>query len=172
MRVAALSLLVLCLFVPVLAAAEFDDCDADFLAAIGSSAYRFSPGHAGELGTVRLFSILSYQRAAHEGRFGPALWQLRIDRASDGARVLTIDGIAFIGREGAALAELWWDGRDDAGRLVPAGKYRDTFVARFGAREKTRTYDGAFDAEEALASTDDVVVDYELTQEAAQNLRV
>ena len=47
------------------------------LAAIGSNAYQFSPEHTGELGSVRLFSILSYQRAAHDRRFGAALWQLQ-----------------------------------------------------------------------------------------------
>ena len=149
--------------VPLLAA-EYDDCDANFIAAIGSSAYQFSPAHAGDLGTVRLFAILSYQRAAHELRFGNALWQLRIDRADDGTRVLTLDGRSFIGREGAGLAELFWDGRDDAGRLVPPGRYRYTFAARFLPLGTARlgTYDTAFDGEEALASTDEVIVNYDL----------
>ncbi|HEX8411264.1 MAG TPA: Ig-like domain-containing protein [Thermoanaerobaculia bacterium] len=148
---------------------EFDDCDANFIAAIGSSAYQFSPEHPGELGTVRLFSILSYQRAAHEGHRGQAAWQLRIDRADDGTRVLTLDGHSFIGVEGAALAELHWDGRDDAGRLVPAGRYRYTFVARFAPR--AITYDAAFDAVEALASSDEVIVDYSLPAESSRRLR-
>ncbi|HYI13075.1 MAG TPA: Ig-like domain-containing protein [Thermoanaerobaculia bacterium] len=156
-------------------AVEYDDCDANFIAFIGSSAYQFSPGHDGELGTVRLFGILSYQRAAHEGRHGAALWQLRIDRASDGARVFTIDGRAHIGREGAAVAELTWDGRDDLGRLVPAGAYRYTFVARYerGVKERlrARTYDEAFDSDEALASSDEVIVDYNLTADSSRNLR-
>src|SRR5687768_10139065 len=96
------------LVTPVLVcASEYDDCDADFIAAIGASAYQFSPAHTGELGTVRLFTILSYQRAAREGRFGFALWQLRIESVTDGTRVLTVDGRAHIGAEGAALAELW-----------------------------------------------------------------
>ncbi len=155
-----------------LVASEYDDCDANFIAAIGSSAYQFSPGHAGELGTVRLFGILSYQRAAHERRFGHALWQLRIDRAEDGTRVLTVDGRSFIGIEGAALAELYWDGRDDAGRLVPAGKYRYTFVARYvPAGRRIATYDAAFDADEALASTDEVIVNYDLRPEGSRELR-
>ena len=156
-------------------AAEYDDCDAGFIAFIGSSAYQFSPGHDGELGTVRLFSILSYQRAAHEQRFGTVFWQLRIDRASDGARVLTLDGRAHIGRDGAAVAELWWDGRDDMGRLVPEGAYRYTFVARhvtLPLRRAAFTYDEAFDGEEALASTDEVIVNYGLTYDAARTLRL
>lgn len=109
---------------------EYDDCDANFIAFIGSSAYQFSPAHRGELGSVRLFAILSYQRAAHEGRFGSALWQLRIDRVAGGTRVLTLDGHAYIGREGAAIAEAWWDGRDEQGEVVPDGAYRYSFVAR------------------------------------------
>ncbi len=175
MRLLLRVLVALCLCVPLIGD-EYDDCDANFIAAIGSSAYQFSPAHDGELGTVRLFSILSYQRAAHERRFGHALWQLRIDRAEDGTRVLTLDGRSFIGSEGAAFAELGWDGRDDAGRLVPPGKYRYTFVARFvraGGRDRiAATYDTAFDADEALASVDEVIVDYELIPERSRDLRV
>ncbi|HEX6094917.1 MAG TPA: Ig-like domain-containing protein [Thermoanaerobaculia bacterium] len=159
-----------------LSGSEYDDCDANFVAAIGSSAYQFSPAHDGELGTVRLFGILSYQRAAHELRFGHALWQLRIDRADDGTRVLTVDGRAFIGREGAGLAEIYWDGRDDLGRLVPAGRYRYTFAARFlplgNSRRGAMTYDAAFDADEALASTDEVVVNYDLPPARSRDLRI
>ena len=169
MRLTAAVLLVFVCVLP-LAAAEFDDCDANFLAAIGASAYQFSPAHAGDLGTVRLFSILSYQRAAHEQRFGNAVWQLRIDRAADGTRVLTLDGRSFIGVEGAALAELYWDGRDDLGRLVPPGRYSFTFVARY--HPTAPTYDAAFDAEEALASTDDVIVNYGLRAEGSRRLRI
>ena len=168
MRVTVAALLVLGLSLSLFAA-EYDDCDANFIAAIGSSAYQFSPALDGELGTVRLFGILSYQRAAHEGRTGWAAWQLRIDRAADGERVLTIDGRSFIGIEGAALAELYWDGRDDSGRRVPPGRYRYTYVARFTARPVT--YDAAFDAEEALASSDDVIVDYGLREEGSRRLR-
>lgn len=182
LRALALVFLVLC--VPSLLASEYDDCDANFIAAIGASAYQFSPLHEGELGTVRLFTILSYQRAAHERRLGHALWQLRIDRVEDGTRVLTLDGRSFIGAEGAALAELYWDGRDDAGRLVPAGRYRYTFVARYVSgraaswdREDRRggvlsSYDAAFDGEEALASSDEVVVDFDLPLDASRGLRL
>ena len=166
---AVLLLFLVVVTLPV-AAAEYDDCDANFIAAIGSSAYQFSPSHHGELGTVRLFSILSYQRAAHEGRSGNALWQLRIDRVADGTRVLTLEGRSFLGVEGAALAELHWDGRDDRGQLVPAGRYRYTFVARF--HPSARTYDAAFDAEEALASSDEVIVDYGLRDEGSRRLRI
>jgi hypothetical protein len=154
-------------------AAEFDDCDANFIAPVGASAYQFSPGHPGELGAVRLFAILSYQRAAHEGRFGTAFWQLRIDRVEDGARVLTIEGRAHIGREGAAVAELWWDGRDEFGELVPAGRYHYSFVARYaGGRRAALSYDDALEGEEALASTDEVIVNYDLTPQESERLRV
>ncbi|HEX6087195.1 MAG TPA: Ig-like domain-containing protein [Thermoanaerobaculia bacterium] len=171
MRLTAAVLLVFAVLCPSASAAEeFDDCDAGFIAAIGSSAYQFSPAHHGDLGTVRLFSILSFQRAAHERRFGSALWQLRIDRVADGTRVLTLDGRSFIGVEGAALAELYWDGRDDAGRPVPPGKYRYTYVARF--HPTALTYDAAFDADEALASSDEVIVDYNLRAEGSRRLRI
>lgn len=161
---------------------EYDDCDANFIAFIGSSAYQFSPAHLGELGSVRLFAILSYQRAAHEKRYGPALWQLRIDRVADGTRVLTIDGRGHIGSEGATVAEVWWDGRDERGEIVPDGAYRYTFVARHQAIEirqadryeygAAMSYDDAVDADEALASSDEVIVDSALTPAAANELRI
>ncbi len=173
MRLLSRVLVVALFFTTPLLAAEWDDCDADFIAFIGSGAYQFSPAHEGHLGSVRLFSILSYQRAAHEGRSGLALWQLRIDRASDGARVLTVDGREFIGREGAAVAEMDWDGRDERGRLVPAGRYKYTFVARFVPFGKGKVfYDEAFDGEEALASTDEVIVNYDLAPAQANELRI
>lgn len=171
--------LAICLFLaPVLGFAdEYDDCDANFIAAIGSSAYQFSPLHDSDLGSVRLFAILSYQRAAHEKRVGTAVWEVRIDRAEDGARMLTTGGRTFIGREGAGLAEFWWDGRDELGQLVPAGKYHYTFVARYqpftpGRLRVASQYADAIDAEEALASSDDVIVDYALTSTKARGLRV
>jgi len=171
-----LPVLLLVLASPLLAE-EFDDCDAKFIAFIGSSAYQFSPAHAGELGTVRLFSILSYQRAAHEKRYGFAVWQLRIDRVADGARVVSLSGRSYIGTEGAAIAEYYWDGRDDDGLLVPAGAYRYTFVARYlpmgGIRERRfATYDALFDADEAQASSDEVLVNYELPAADARDLRL
>ncbi|HEX7830163.1 MAG TPA: Ig-like domain-containing protein, partial [Thermoanaerobaculia bacterium] len=176
-------MLVLCLIVPsfVLFADDYDDCDANFIAAIGSSAYQFSPLHDGDLGSVRLFSILSYQRAAHENRVGMAIWEVRIDRADDGTRVFTTGGRSFIGREGAAVAEYWWDGRDDLGELVPAGKYRYTFAARYQAfgpvNGKLRpivgeTFDSTFDAEVETVASDDVIVDYALPATQARGLRV
>jgi len=189
MRLLSRALLVLLVCLPLLGE-EFDDCDANFIAFIGSSAYQFSPSHPGELGTVRLFSILSYQRAAYEKRFGYAIWQLRVDRVEDGARVVRTGGRAYIGAEGAAVAEFYWDGRDDAGRLVPAGKYRYTFVARYAdgrgaagfspparsgglkSAAPPETYDAAFDLPEALASSDDVIVNYDLPVAESRDLRL
>jgi hypothetical protein len=174
MRLLLSTVVALALCVSTLSAQEeYDDCDANFIAFVGSSAYQFSPAHQGELGSVRLFAILSYQRAAHEGRFGMALWQLRIDRVADGTRVLTADGQAFIGREGAGIAELWWDGRDDRGALVAEGTYRYTFVARYEPRlRRAVTYDEAAGGEEAQSSGDDVIVNYALTASASHNLRI
>src|SRR6185436_7174718 len=100
-----LPVLLLVLASPLLLAEEYDDCDAKFITFIRSNAYQFSPSHAGELGTVRLFSILSYQRAAHEKRVGFAVWQLRIDRVADGTRVVSLGGRSYIDAEGAAVAE-------------------------------------------------------------------
>jgi hypothetical protein len=160
---------------------EYDDCDANFIAFIGSSAYQFAPGHLGELGSVRLFAILSYQRAAHEKRYGPAIWQLRIDRVADGTRVLTLDGRGQIGSEGATVAEAWWDGRDERGAIVPDGAYRFTFVARhraIGNRHAFRydddpmSYDEATGADEALASSDEVIVNSALTPAVSNELRI
>src|SRR5512140_1032655 len=159
-------------------AEEFDDCDANFIAFIGSNAYRFSPQHEGELGAVRLFSILSYQRAAHEGRFGFAVWKLQIAPAGGGPAILTVNGHSRIAKEGAAVAELYWDGRDDAGKLVPPGHYRYTYVARYvadrAAFRRPLEYDWveADARDEAIASTDEIVVDYSLTPAEAADLRM
>ncbi|HUP61814.1 MAG TPA: Ig-like domain-containing protein [Thermoanaerobaculia bacterium] len=172
------ALLVLLLLASPVLAEEYDDCDANFIAFIGSSAYQFSPAHEGDLGAVRLFTILSYQRAAHEKRFGYAIWQLRIDRASDGERVFTVDGRSYIGAEGAAVAELFWDGRDERGALVSAGRYHYTWVARYlGGAGRMRPVPDAYDAvfddyDEAAASTDDVIVDYDLEPVTAHRLRI
>src|SRR5204862_5402343 len=178
MRFLSPALVLLVLAFPLLGQ-DFDDCDANLIACIGSSAYQFSPNHPGRLGTVRLFSILSYQRAAHEKRYGFAVWQVRIDRVEDGSRVMSTGGRAFIGRDGAAVAEFYWDGRDDTGQLVPAGKYRYTFVARYlGDRiARLRALPDSYDAvledhEEALASSDEVIVDYDLPLQQSRDLRL
>ncbi|MFA6957932.1 MAG: Ig-like domain-containing protein [Thermoanaerobaculia bacterium] len=179
MRIVALALAVLCLFAVPLSAEEYDDCDANFVAFVGSNAYQFSPEHAGELGAVRLFSILSYNRAAHAGRHGIAAWRLDVERVDGGARVLTLRGRARIAEDGAAVAEYFWDGRDDAGELVPAGRYRYTYRARFVEERFAAKLDSAVEydwievepRDEALASWDEVVVNYSLAESSAKELR-
>ncbi|HRC84657.1 MAG TPA: hypothetical protein PK413_03510, partial [Thermoanaerobaculia bacterium] len=78
--------------------AEHDDCDAGFLAFLGADAYRFSPTLGGTAGTVRLFSVLSYEQAAVEGTPGWALWRLEIrgpqDAATAGEVVASFEGSA------------------------------------------------------------------------------
>lgn len=171
---------VFCLAIPPLVAAEeFDDCDANFIAFIGSDAYRFSPAHEGELGSVRLFGLLSYQRAAHGGREGVVPWRLTIERVDDAAVVLTIRGRGTIGSAGTTLAEYWWDGRDERGEMVPSGRYRYTFNARyvdrsFAPRVREIDYEMAVvdPRDEATAGSDEVYVDHELSPADATRLRV
>src|SRR6185436_14400050 len=96
-----------------LSAAQFDhdDCDARFIAFIGSSAYQFSPTAGRDLGSVRLFTILSYQAAAAHRAPGQAFWRLTVRGPGDAARVvLTARGSSRIETDGQALAEHWWDG--------------------------------------------------------------
>src|SRR5213593_1882550 len=97
----SLSLVLVLLVFPLLvvAAEEFDDCDARFVAAIGSNAYQFSPLLKGDLGTVRLYSILSYQKMAALKLAGRAFWELDIvgSDTNDPRLVFHADGIALIG---------------------------------------------------------------------------
>lgn len=179
MRKIALTFLIVLLAAAPLLAEEHDDCDAKFINFVGANAYQFSPEHEGDLGAIRLFSILSYQRAAHARRFGWALWKLEIVDARDGKPVLTTGGRGRIDAQGATMAEFYWDGRDNSGQLVPAGTYRYTFRARYRSDVKPRVplldYDRATDvepADEAIASTDELVVNYSLTPDQARNLRV
>ncbi|HEX6160172.1 MAG TPA: Ig-like domain-containing protein, partial [Thermoanaerobaculia bacterium] len=176
---ATVTLALVLLALPAVAADEYDDCDANFIAFIGANAYQFSPDHMGELGAVRLFSVLSYQRAAHAKRFGNAVWKVVVTPVDDpGNVVMTTGGLARIGADGAAVAEVWWDGRDDNGVPVAPGRYRYTFLARYAPdgrfRVVPRDYDAVLDvpaSDEALASEDEIVINYELTQSEARNLR-
>jgi hypothetical protein len=172
--------LVLLVFPLLAAAAEFDDCDARFVAAIGSNAYQFSPLLKGDLGTVRLYSILSYQKIAALKLAGRAFWELDIvGPESDSHLVFHADGIARIGARGAELAEVWWDGRDINGTLVDPGLYHYTFRARFvrdggrADRPMLRYEDvRAIEPEdEALASVGEVVIDYALDATASHAIR-
>jgi hypothetical protein len=159
-----------------------EDCDARFIAFLGSNAYRFSPRHTGDLGAVTLFTMLSNQGAVARGVHGSAFWRLEIRPATGAARVVrTAEGTAHIGdASGVARAEFVWDARDGSGRVVPDGLYLYTFQARFVPGEggvssrAVSDYVGAAQAagyEEAYASTDEVVVDSALSEEQALGLR-
>ncbi|MES1244152.1 MAG: hypothetical protein ABUT39_21285 [Acidobacteriota bacterium] len=171
-------LLLACLLAAPVRAAEYDECDAGFIAFLGADAYQFSPAHEGDLGRVRLYTILSNQKAAAFGDYGSAFWRLEI-RNEAGGLVRAATGRARIDGGGQAQAEFTWDGRDDQGRLVPPGKYRYTFLGRFApdairlalpAREygDLRNISGI---SEAYASTDEVVVNYSLTEDQSIRLR-
>jgi hypothetical protein len=157
-----------------------DDCDANFIAFIGADAYQFSPKHGGALGSVRLFSILSYQQAAAAQDWGRALWRLQIHPADGKTPVFTARGMASLHEpRGAVLVEHYWDGRDQAGATVPPGKYRYTFEARYlpdrlaftGKALQYEDLAGVPGADEAYASSDELVVDYALNSEKATQLR-
>ena len=160
------------------AAVPYDDCDAGFIAYIGSEAYQFSPAHTGDLGSVRLFTVLSYQKAAALGDLGKAFWLLEI-RDEAGRIVRTARGSARIDAGGQGVADFVWDGRDQQGRLVPPGKYSYTFRGRFlpdrvrlaTAASRYEDLAGRAEVGEAYASTDDVIVRYDLTEDTAARLR-
>jgi hypothetical protein len=176
--------LALCLLsAPVLATSDeadrHDDCEANFIAAVGADAYQFSPRHSGRLGGVRLFSVLSFQHAATHEDWGRVYWRLSIRSAGDARLVYRTRGTAEIGDDrGTALAEHVWRGRDASGRRVPNGKYRYTFEARFvpfrlAGSTAAERYEEARGASfpEAYASIDEVIVDDRLTVERATELR-
>ncbi len=172
------------LFLPLLTmpssawATEVDECEAGFIAFLGAEAYQFSPALDGDLGKVRLFTVLSHQRAAALQDYGRAFWRLEI-RDEAGQVVRAARGAVRIDAEGQAMADFVWDGRDGQGRLVPPGRYRYTFLGRFasdrllGRTRPFRDYEdlrgepGVF---EAHASTDEVIVDYGL--DAADSVRL
>ena len=155
---------------------ELDDCEAGFIAAIGSDAYQFSPAHPGELGTVRLFAVLSYQRAAATQDWGRAFWRLEV--RSTAGLVYVTEGVARIDDAGGkALVEHYWDGRDRQWKQLPSGEYRYTFKARFVpdrlgiTAERYADLAGSSGVEQAFASTDAVILDRSLPVETARSLR-
>jgi hypothetical protein len=157
-------------------AVEHDDCEANFIAAVGADAYQFSPDHRGELGSVRLFSVLSYQDAAARGETGRAFWRLQI--RSPRRLVYEERGVVPIAdASGKALVEHYWNGRDDEWRRLPSGTYRYTFQARFVPDALGVTAARYEDLEEvagvveAFASTDEVILDHALTSQRAASLR-
>lgn len=162
-------------------ARAYDDCDSRFIAYLGADAYQFSPGHSGALGSVRLLTVLSNQRAAVFGDFGTAYWHLEI-RDELGRTVRSADGAATIDSAGQGVAEFFWNGRDDAGRRVPSGRYSYSFLGRFLsdqdrgklARPVLSYADlGSVSKEnEAYASTEYVIVNDALSEKEAAELRV
>lgn len=158
--------------------AAYDECDSRFIAYVGAEAYRFSPAHAGELGSVRLFTVLSYQRAAAFRDFGRAFWRLEI-RDAAGLLVRSARGEVRIDESGQAVADFVWDGRDEQGRLVAPGRYSYTFRGRFLADRirsiiapsRYEDLESAVAVDEAFASTDEVIVDDTLDEPTAARIR-
>lgn len=159
---------------------EYDDCEADFTAFIGSEGYQFSPLHDADLGRVRLFAILSYQRAIAQGEHGQALWRLSVTPLGAREVVFTRQGrVTLSAPRGAALAEALWDGRDSAGQPLPSGRYRYTFDARFVsdgtyAAARARTYEdaaGLSGVVEARPASDEIEIDLGLSVAAAEQRR-
>ena len=176
-RPGLLLFLLLVAAVPV-GAAEYDECDADFIAFLGAETYQFSPVLEGDLGKVRLYTVLSHQRAAALEDYGRAFWRLEI-RDESGRIVRAARGTARIDAAGQTMADFVWDGRDESGQLVPPGKYRYTFLGRFASdrlrpARPVREYEdlqGMAGMSEAHASTDEVIVDYSLSAGDSASLR-
>ena len=158
--------------------ARIDECDAGFIAFLGADAYQFSPALEGDLGKVRLYTVLSHQSAAALADYGRAFWRLEI-RDEAGRLVRAARGAARIDADGQAMAEFVWDGRDRQGAPVPPGRYRYTFLGRFAPdrlrpAKPVREYEDLRDTPgmaEAFASTDEVIVDYGLSADASIRLR-
>jgi len=177
---AAILILPPLLFSQTLPQTEYDDCDAHFIAYVGSDAYQFSPLLPGELGLVRLFSVLSYERAAARRDLGRVFWKLEI-RGPDSSQevVRTASGWTRFEERGRVLAEFFWDGRDETGQPVEPGRYGYTFSGRYLAdllrpAKRIRGYDdlvGFAGADEAYASTDEIIVDYGLDAATARGIR-
>lgn len=177
----AILILALLLFpISRLNADDLDDCDTDLIAAIGSNAYQFNPRLSGDFGSVRLFTILSYEAAAARGDFGRAFWRLEIRPAGSSRPVRMVRGIAALEESGSALAEFRWDGRDDAGKEVLPGKYQFTFKARYRSdRALPARFASRYDdlrnepeAVEAFSSVSEVILNDTLTAAGARALRV
>ncbi|MFL6199951.1 MAG: hypothetical protein ACJ76J_12285 [Thermoanaerobaculia bacterium] len=176
-RPGLLLLVTLLAAVPV-GAAEYDECDAGFIAFLGAETYQFSPILEGDLGKVRLFTVLSHQGAAALEDYGRAFWRLEI-RDESGRLVRAERGVVRIDGAGQAAADFVWDGRDGSGRLVPPGRYRYTFLGRFAPDRlrpvrPLREYEdlrGVAGMSEAYASTDELVVNYLLSEGESAGLR-
>jgi len=157
-------------------AIEHDDCESGFLSAVGADAYQFSPEHRGELGSVRLFAVLSYEDAAVRGEPGRAFWRLQI--RSTKSLVYEARGVAALADDSAkALVEHWWDGHGQDWQRLASGKYRYAFQARFlpdriaSAAESYEDLEGVAGVVEAFASSDELILDHHLREERAAALR-
>lgn len=156
---------------------EHDDCDAGFISFQGADAYQFSPQHSSDLAAVRMFSILSFEGAAARGESGTAYWQLEIrGPGQKETPVALAEGQARLDGGATTLIEHWWDGRNQRFEVVPDGRYRYTFRARFVADHlgiSARSYRelSGVGAVEAQASTDEVIVDRKLSPATAQVTR-
>lgn len=154
------------------------DTNDHFVAYIGTNAYQFSPKLPGELGRVKLHTILSHPDVAVTRDLGRAFWILQI-HDTNGTLLRTAHGRVDIDDLGEAFAEFSWDGRDRAGSLVPAGMYHYTFRSRYLPYSKLAAQqpDGYEQVEveqegdEAYASTGDIVVNYSLTIEDSLEMR-
>ncbi len=159
--------------------ADYDDCQADFIAFIGADAYQFSPTHTGDLGSVRLYSVLSYQRAAALGESGRAFWRLSVRAAHDTRALYRAWGSVALGAPaGTALVEETWSGEDEDGRPVPAGRYEYTFEARYvpdtlrvSTALRYEELGGMAGASEARSSSDELLLNPALSADEALELR-
>ncbi len=166
-------------------AVQRDDCDSPFIAFLGADTYQFSPALPGSAGTVRLFTVLSYQGAAADQDYGSARWRLEIRGPVGGVEKLVraAEGTVRIDFSGQAAAEFVWNGRDEQGRRVPGGTYQYTFHGRFlpdsihpgkqlaGDLPGYDSLAGQAGIAEAKASTYQVIVDYGLKESDVIRLR-
>ncbi len=156
---------------------EHDDCEANFIAAVGADAYQFSPDHRGELG-----SGAPVQRPLLPGRGGAR---------GDRARLLAAAGplAAAAGATRSAASRRSPTLRAGARRALLERPRRGVAPAplrhlplhlpgplrlrraRRRAPSATRTSKGCAGIVEAFASTDEVIVDYALAPQRAAALR-
>jgi len=163
--------------------AQYDECEADFIAFVGSDVYQFSPALPDELGTVHLFSVLSYQKTAAMGEYGRAFWRLEVrgpfaEEAGQAAGITApivrlAQGVARIEADGQARVDYAWNGRDENGKPVAPGRYEYTFHARFlpdRERSNAARYEDlkAAGGAEARTSPREVIVDDRLDAIAAR----
>jgi hypothetical protein len=171
------------------ATAQYDECESDFIAFVGSDVYQFSPAQPADLGTVHLFSVLSYQKTAAKGDFGRAFWRLEIRGPLAGdpgvmadtkaPLVRVANGVARIEADGQTHVDYAWNGRDESGKVVGPGHYEYTFHARFlpdSVRSQAASYEELEKSQgigvaEARSTTRDVIVDDRMDAIAARQTK-